>query len=319
MPAELPAQRGQQPDQGVGHRGQRLGHPLIRLGDPFAAIALQCRVRVEQVVDRHLRHIQGAAAVVLGGVRQVDLVLFEGQRVQPAGLVVDLLAAAVDQQHPRAGGAVDQPAAFGKDGRMGRRITRVVHQNAAQRAIPIAGADIDRELFRQRGKHAVLQQEGCQAVADFPLIFLEGAHRSGHAPDRQAIAQDGDDHRNGQRRPSQRPGRETRGAHHCQFPVAGHPLIDELDHDIGRDRQDDHDEAGYQQRCQAQEHQEGQAAIDHQVDEAQRLGQPDKRRQPAGGHQQRGQNLPKDVNIQPGHELAGAHAAFCAGAPCDAT
>ena len=115
--------------------------------------------------------------------RQVDRVLGEGQHVQPPGLPVDLLAAAVEQQHPRRAAGADQPAALGQDRGVAVLVARVVHQDAVQRAVRIAGADIDRQVVRDRGEHALLQQEGGDAVADLELI-LAGRRRSSPARSR---------------------------------------------------------------------------------------------------------------------------------------
>ena len=80
------------------------------------------------------------------------------------------------------------------------------------------------------------QQEGGQAVADLPLESLEIRRSGGNDPQAETVPHDGGQHRDRQRRTGQRPGRQASGAHHRQLPVGCHPLVDELDHDIGGDR-----------------------------------------------------------------------------------
>ena len=73
-----------------------------------------------------------------------------------------------------------QPAALGQDRRMGASVARVVDQDAAQRAVRVARADIDRHLVRDRGEHALLQQEGRDLVADLPLELAERPQAGRH-------------------------------------------------------------------------------------------------------------------------------------------
>ena len=150
-------------------------------------------------------------------------------------------------------------------------------------------------------------------------ILLEIGQRGRNRPDAEPVANNGRQQRDRQGRTGQCPGRQAGGAHHRQFPVGRHALIDKLDHDVGGDRQDHGDEAGDQQAGQLNENQEGQASVDHQIDEAQRLGQPDQRRQTAGGDDQRQQHLTENIDIKPGNRLAGTHEAFCGRLGWDAT
>ncbi len=86
-------------------------------------------------------------------------------------------------------------------------------------------------------------------------------------------------------------------------------MIDELHHDEGRDRQDHRDEARDEQAGQFDEHAERQPVVHHQLDEAQRLHQPDQRGEPARHGDQRERELTEDVTVEPRDQLAGAHCA----------
>ncbi len=122
-----------------------------------------------------------AASSLVASARSISFCL-NVSMFEPAGLVVDLLAAAVQQHHARPARTVHQPAPLGQDGGVGGGIAGVVDQDAAQGAVRIAGTDIDRQLVRQRREDAVLQQEGGEAVADFPLELLEVRQRGGNRP-----------------------------------------------------------------------------------------------------------------------------------------
>ena len=76
----------------------------------------------------------------------------------------------------------------------------IVHQDAAQRAVAVAGADIDGQVVGDLGEHAFLQQEGGHAVADLELVFAERAVAPGHDPDVQDGAGDHGDAGQGERR-----------------------------------------------------------------------------------------------------------------------
>ena len=81
-----------------------------------------------------------------GWLDEVDHVLPEGQHVEPAGLTVELLAAAVDQQHARAVLASTRAPPLGEDGGVAVLLACVVHQDAAQRAVRVARAHVDGEI-----------------------------------------------------------------------------------------------------------------------------------------------------------------------------
>jgi hypothetical protein len=66
---------------------------------------------------------------------------------------------------------------------------------------------------------------------------------------------------------------------------------------------------------QAHEHQQGEAAIHHQLDEPQRLRQPDQRRQPRGDRDQRPEELTENVPVEPGGHVVQTHGGFCGTQP----
>ena len=188
-------------------------------------------------------------------------------------------------------------------------VALVVHQDAVQRAVRLARTDVDRQAVRHFGEHAFLHQEGGDAVADLPLKLAECCQTCGHQPEIERIAGERCQNRQDEGGTRQRKGREAGGAHHRQLPISGEALVDELHDDECGDRQDDRDEAGNQQAGQPQEDAEGQAVVHHQLDEAQRLGQPDQRGETAGHGKKGEQELAKNVTVQPLAEDRGVHGA----------
>ena len=93
-------------------------------------------------------------------------------------------------------------------------------------------------------------------------------------------------------------GRMPGAVHHDDFGIAGKLVQDVRHRDDQRDRRDHHDQLRDDQAGDADERQDGLALAGHQVDVAQRLGEPDGARQ-ADEHQQerpkRGaKNVPAD-------------------------
>ena len=258
-----------------------------------------------QLRQGHLVHVAVAHVLGFGGLGQVHRVLREGQHVQPAGLLVHLLARAVLQQHGRAARAFDQPPPLGQDGGAAVLLPAVLHQDAAQRAVHIARADIDGEVVGHGGEHALLQQEGGDAVADLELVFAEGGVAAGHDPD---IEQEAAGHGHAGNREAGA-GEGQRGhagrAHHGQLPVPGEAAVDELHDDEGGDRQDDGHEVRDQQPGELQEHPEREPPVDHEFDEAERLRQPDQRHQRAGRRDEGDQQLAEDVAVDAVDDGAG--------------
>src|SRR6201999_3592375 len=140
-----------------------------------------------------------------------------------------------------------------------------------------------------------LQQEGGDLDADLEFIVAEGGERGRHHNEgTQGTYQ----HRRGpdqQRRPGEGGGRHGGGAHYRQLPVAGEPRIDEQHDDEAGDRQDRGDETGHQQHGQAQENERRKPVADNDLDETQRLGEPDQGDQPGRHQEQRHQQLAENI------------------------
>ena len=157
-----------------------------------------------------------------------------------------------------------------------------------QAVILAARLHIDRDIVRDRGEDAGLQQEGGDLVADFKFIVAEGA-QGGRAPARRfstIAAQhraDGD----AERRAGQGEIGHAGGAHDRELAVSAEPCIDEKHDDEAGDGQDGGDEARHQKQRQLHENQRREAVIDDDLDESQGLREPDERDQPGGDQQQR--------------------------------
>ena len=180
-----------------------------------------------------------------------------------------------------------------------------MHEDAPQRAVAVAVAGIDRQVVADRAEHPLLQQDRRELVPDLELPGTEGGLRGGHQGKVQPVAEADDDQAQPQRRARQLPVGQASGAHHHQLAVRRQADIGEERHDEGGDRQDDSKEARQQQAGELQENQEGQAPVEHQLDEAQRLSQPDERCQPHRNGKQGDRKLTKHVTIEAGHQVPG--------------
>jgi len=90
-------------------------------------------------------------------------------------------------------------------------------------------------------------------------------------------------------------------AHHRQLPVGGQAAVDEQHHDETGDGQDHRDEAGHQQEGEVDEHEGRKAVIHDELDEAQRLGEPDQRHQPRRDRDKADPKLAEYVAVEPVH------------------
>ena len=215
--------------------------------------------------------------------------------------MLHLLPLAVLQGDPRPGrGGRDAPG-FGQDGDRRAPLARVVDQDAAERAVAVAQPRIHGEVVADRGEHALLHQDGGELVADLELPGAERRLGFRHHHEVQDVADAEREQRHRHRRPRQAPLRDAGGAHHHQLPVGGQPHIHEQRDEEGGDRQDDGEEARQQQPRQLDEDEKGQAAVQHQLDEPQRLREPHQHREAHGDGEQADGELAEDVAVEPGH------------------
>ena len=126
-----------------------------------------------------------------------------------------------------------------------------------------------------------------------------------HHPDVEHPAGDRHEQRAAERRARQRERRETGRAHDGQLAVGRETLIDELDDDEGGDRQDHRDEAGDQEAGELEEGPQRQSAIDDQLDEAERLGEPDQRRERRRRREEGNHELTEHVAVETGRAPPG--------------
>ena len=308
MPAECPGQDRYQRHQRIGQGCQRTGQALMPLGDPFRDIARCREARVQQLPYRYFRHIRWALIPGAHLIDQVNLIFGECQHVQTPGLAVNFLAAAVDQQNPRAAHAFQQLAGFRQNRGMHRRVAGVINHDPVQRPIRHARADVYDELIGNGCENAFLQQKRGDLVADLPLKLLERRECRRHRDKIKPVSGHHRQHRQCQCRAGQSERRQAGRSHDGDFPIAGQPLIDELDHHVGGNGQYDRDKAGDQQPGQAHEYHHGETAVHHKLDKSQRLRQPDQRGEPKRYRDQGPEELTEHISIEPRGDGAQTHA-----------
>jgi len=110
-----------------------------------------------------------------------------------------------------------------------------------------------------------------------------------------------------QRRPRQAHIREPNAAHDGQLAVTAQARIGEQHHDETGNGQDDGQKARDQQRRELDEHKRREPVIHHDLDEAQRLRQPDERQQPNCDQRQRHAELADDIAVDQGRLEARRH------------
>ena len=168
-------------------------------------------------------------------------------------------------------------------------------------AVAVAQPRVDGEVVADRREHALLHQDGGELVADLELPGAERRLGFRHHQEVQGVAGAEREQRQRDRRPRQAPLRDAGGAHHHQLPVGGQPHIHEQRDEEGGDRQDDGEEARQQQPRQLDEDEKGQAAVEHQLDEPERLREPHQHREAHGDGEQADGELAEDVAVEPGH------------------
>jgi hypothetical protein len=122
-----------------------------------------------------------------------------------------------------------------------------------------------------------------------------------------ADAEHQDRHRDGrgEERAEDAPRRHAGRVHHDDFRIGVEPVERMADRDHQRDRRDDQHQHRDQQAGDADEHQHGLALVGHQVDLAQRVRQPDDRRQADTNQQERAERGAENVSVERTHVPAG--------------
>src|SRR5271167_1436476 len=109
---------------------------------------------------------------------EVERVTIEGQQRELVTFGIELLPVAVDHDDASAGRRIDEYTALGKNCNRLLRIAAVTDQEAGDLSAIVPAADINRQLVRDRGERAFLEQARNEAVADLELQVFEGLVRS---------------------------------------------------------------------------------------------------------------------------------------------
>ena len=233
-----------------------------------------------------------------GELRQVEGVAIENDHVGIALLCLVPLDAAIFQNQEAAVCVLHHLAALGNDGDALRGIAAVVHQQAHQKTVGPAFTDVESEALFDRGEaaglHDVADQIGAHLgdpPAQHPKTFRRDKGADRHQHHRR-------DDRDRDERFQQAPGAHARAVHHDDFGIGGKLVKDVGHRDDQRHRRDHHDQLRDDKAGDADERQDGLALAGHQVDVAQRLGQPDGTRQTDEHQQERpkcgAKNIPAD-------------------------
>ena len=132
-----------------------------------------------------------------------------------------------------------------------------------------------------------------------PVAQLAQAGRreiGAHAEDQQR-----DHDRGGQERPEDAPRRHAGCVHHDDFGIGVEPVQRVADRHHQGERRDHQHQHGDQQAGDADEHQDRLTLVGHQVDFAQRVRQPDDRRQADQDQQERAESCAENVAVERTH------------------
>ena len=273
----------------------------VRLGEEFAAHPLRAvAVGAEQLVDEAFARLAPAGSLGLGEIAQIHRVAFEIEHGEPRRVAVDPLPVAVDQDEARPLRGPHQDAPLGHHRDRPLRGAGVVHEDAVERAA-LAPANVDRHAIAQRVEGALLQEERRMVAAqdELPLLELPVADRHDVHDDR--VGDDDDDGRHQQGRLRQRPLTDSGGTQADQLAVDGEPVVDEEQRAEERNRQYRPQEGRQNQHAHQHEGAERQALVDDQVDDPQRLRQPDDCRKPQRDEHEGAQELTQEIALVTRH------------------
>ena len=165
----------------------------------------------------------------------------------------------------------------------------------------VPAADIDRQLVRDRRERAFLDQARNESVADLELQILERAVRGREKIGGQAHQYDKGDPGEHQYGLGEREMAQAGRPHDDELALGGQPVEGEQDRDEHADRQHDVEKAGQDQESQIEEYLDRQPAVDDQIDQPKRLGEPDRGAERGGHKHHDAKALAQDVAVEPRH------------------
>ncbi len=287
----------------VERRAQR----LVRLGTELADRPGRRLARrdAQKRGQEKLGRLAGAVGAGLVQLGQIVGKLVEAQHGEVAraraSARTGALRNAVEHHQPCAAPVPHQQRARGRVGHLARGVALVVNEDAEQLSLGASSAHIDGYAVRRLDEGALAQERHRDVAADLGQPVAHLALRQRHQPQRHQIHHRHDEQREHGDGAQDRGAAEARRQHHDDLAIA-EQAVDRVEHSREyRDRQHDRQHRRQQQRREFQEHPRRLAVVDHGVDDAQRLRQPDHAGEDQHEEQERPQNLAEYVAVQAAH------------------
>ena len=252
-------------------------------------------LRPEQLAQVAVAGFQLLFFPIVGELIEVEDIAVEFQHRESCPGSARLLDRPVLHDEPRARGGLRQHAAFGDVGRGPLRVAIVVHEDAANMTVRRKLADKHGQSVRRGVEGAFVQHRGTDVGADVEHRALHRALAERHQVKAAQIG--GEHHRDG-------------GDHHrnaeLHLAVAGRLHDDEFAVRVQlvqavkgagekAERQDDDQQARQHQQREIHEGRRRLSAVDHQIEQAERLRQPHHAGQQEAEQRDRSRELAQDI------------------------
>jgi len=232
---------------------------------------------------------------------QPDRGMVEVQHRNTAGFLVRFLIGAVLQDRARPLGAAGDGAAGRGVEQAALPVAGIVDDDARKHAVAVAALGIEGHARRHLGEDARLHDDAGDVAGDGRLHVVVLAHRPGHEVEAEEIAdergRDGEDDRG----LGEAVVADPDAAHDHELAVGAEPVKDEHHRDEDGDGQQKRQQARQQQRDELERHAHRQASVDDDIEQAQRLAEPDGEGQARRRHQGGQPQLADDVDTEVAH------------------
>jgi hypothetical protein len=261
--------------------------------------------RIQELPQEALAHREFDVLRAGGETRKIESVSVEQHDGGIALADFVPLHAAVLEHEEGAAIVLQDISVLGEEGHALLRLALVVHEDSEHVPVRLPFADMHRELARlERDEAARLHDVAHEVGMNFGCPAPQVAQTLGRQIDADKGNPGRDDEGDQEERPEDEPGTHAGRIHHDQLGIVAELVQHVGDRDHQRDRGDDHDEQRNDQAGDADEHQDRLALIGHQIDVAQRLGDPHERRDAHENHQKRPERGAENVTPDRPHSRA---------------